>query len=419
MRLSLASFTSCAVLMTTALVALAQGSPAQGCGGDHPLPNSGLCPSEALALMPPPDPDFIAGLGLFGCRSVPMDGPIIGTVMLYHAAQCDGKPAVLEAGIGAHSGSIDVWGGGMNPDVLKDPYQVAVILDAPQHDPTADLLRWTRASLENDGASPEEIAACAPRPAPEIAADAWVVDDKPAGYSGSAEDGPRWACGRYGYTEESRAYWRVTQGFAFYFDLGQGAYQDFDPTSLTMIAKTPTGWATFGGVADAGGADSGVADDGAVNDGAVNDGGAEPTSDAPNAYGVTHIAGGAETYYGTARGWTVYSAKLRGEFGYCVGETEVDGINLRIGFDGGQWQIALPKPNPRDHIESLEIDGRRWTVIGTIDATHAYAWLGLPELDAIKNGNLMILDIGRASFDYPLRGTAATILKVQECVTRG
>ncbi len=140
-----------------------------------------------------------------------------------------------------------------------------------------------------------------------------------------------------------------------------------------------------------------------------------------NDYGGYDIAGRlmkAERVYGKARGWTVYVAGAKGRFAYCVGETKADGQRVRIGYDGMQWQLAVPVRSRKDWSGTLTVDGDGRPTSGTAVGRWTIAWLQLPELDRLRAGNEAALGIGKADYDFSLAGTAATVTKVDECVKR-
>lgn len=130
-----------------------------------------------------------------------------------------------------------------------------------------------------------------------------------------------------------------------------------------------------------------------------------------------------ETYYGSTKGWKVYAGYRLGKLRYCVAETSEYGTKIRIGVgagsSAGQWQVALPYPSKPNWNGAMEIDGDRRSASGTAIGKWTVVWLGLDELDRLKNGNTAIFDIGRASLDYSLNGSSAAILKVKECIARG
>ncbi|MEM7295049.1 MAG: hypothetical protein AAF330_00220 [Pseudomonadota bacterium] len=380
-------------LSAVASPALAQSS-GEACEIEIELHTGPFCLTDVQEFLPPPDPGFVQGLEIFGCEAVPMAGLIMGNVMLYHAAQCEGEPVRLEGGMGAHSGRIDVWGGGLMPPEEGNSREVVRFVGAPGEDPTADMLRWVRESMTAYDYTASEIAACRPRRVPEISSDAWVVDDRDESAPG---DAPRSSCGDYGYTEESAAYWRIAHGLAMFFDLGQDAYQDFDPTTLTIIEETNEGWRFFDPYDVAKDAAEDMSDDG---QGQVQD-----------------IAGGRERAYAKVRGWTVSAARAAdGTFLYCVAERPEAEVKFRFGYDGVQWQLAMTRDPRGWELEQFEVDGASWGITGYSDDAWSYGWIGLPELDAMREGQMMMIDIGKATFDLSLKGTAATILKIEECV---
>lgn len=382
-----------------------QSADAAKCEKKRQLKASGLCIAQAKAMLPKPDRDFVEGLKGFGCKPVITDAQFMGgDVLLYHAAKCKGAPVKLSASGGAHAGELTVVKGGLHEG---PPSKIATIVSSDPADPTANLVRWTRDAMKANSFPPAVIAKCKARRAEKVGPDAWVVDESPT--PPPSPDGPRSSCGTYGYTEESTAYWRVFGDFAWFFEMGQDAYMPIDPNSLTLITKNGKGgWKKAAAAAPAARA------------------AAKPTpkpkpASATENYGVANVAGTpgvVEDLYGTTKGYTVYSGKTGGRTRYCVADRDFGGTTLRVGYDGGQWQLAVPVPSKPDFSGGFEVDGKRRGMSGTAAGNWTFGWIGLPELDAIRNGEVMVLDIGRASLDFPLDGTAAAILKVEECVTK-
>lgn len=148
-----------------------------------------------------------------------------------------------------------------------------------------------------------------------------------------------------------------------------------------------------------------------------------------NSYGGHDIVAfpGAEAYYAATRGWTVFSARSGTGFAYCFAEGLRDGAPYRLGWDGMQWQLAVPIVSRPDWQGTLQIDGagsgqgyRRGgdAISGTTAGNWTIAWLGEAELDGLRKGSVAVLGPGRADFDVSLSGSTAAILKVQECVAR-
>lgn len=138
-----------------------------------------------------------------------------------------------------------------------------------------------------------------------------------------------------------------------------------------------------------------------------------------NVYGGYDIVGGKETAYGEARGWRVFSGAVDGKFAYCAGERADGDTVWRLGTDTMQWQLGVPyMASPGEWQGEYDIDGRRMPASGVGANGWTFMWLGLQELDEVRNGNQIVLDIGRASITHPLKGTAAVITKIEECVSR-
>lgn len=135
-----------------------------------------------------------------------------------------------------------------------------------------------------------------------------------------------------------------------------------------------------------------------------------------------------ENYYSETRGWRVFAARVGGRFGYCFGEAaREDGSIFRLGWDGQQWQLAVPMSSSPDWQGTLEIDGAGSGqgyrhggafISGTAIGDWTIAWLGEAELDGLRQGKVAVLGVGKADYDFRLSGSTAAILKVKECVGR-
>lgn len=136
-------------------------------------------------------------------------------------------------------------------------------------------------------------------------------------------------------------------------------------------------------------------------------------------YDIAAMSGASEAPYGEVRGWTAYSGTISGRFAYCAGETKDGDTIWRLGFDGQQWQLGVPYATGDGAWDGeYEVDGARKPASGTAANGWTFMWLGLQELDEVRNGNEIVLDIGRASIAHPLKGTAAIVTKIEECVAR-
>jgi len=378
--------------ITTAAAAVAMSlivSPAfaQCAGGETKLPLSGLCSGEAASKLGKPGRYFTEGLKVVGCKAVVAEASFMGgEALLYWAAQCGGAPTQMVAEGGAHQGGLFVTGGGSSP--AGGRYQVATIIGADEKNSPKGLLNWTRDDMRSNGANQTATSACKAFRAAKLAKDAWVVD-APNGYL--LPNGTKVRdCGRYGYLSDARSYWRVFGQLSWHFDLGQDAFSDFDASTMMLVPA----------VAGAGNSVSTVPATGS---------------------GTFNIAGDprmSEQFYDTARKYTVFSGGDRSRVQYCVAERNFGGSVLRLGYDGGQWQLAVPYGDNPNYDGTLEIDGRSFFTTGTAANGWTFVWLGLQELEAIRAGSKMILNIGRASLDFTLDGTTAAGLKVEECVQR-
>ncbi len=140
-----------------------------------------------------------------------------------------------------------------------------------------------------------------------------------------------------------------------------------------------------------------------------------------NDYGGYNIVGSleaSERNYGSARGWSVRSANDRGRFAYCVGAYNNNGLALRIGTDGKQWQLAVPGRSSPEWEGKLNVDGDSRFAAGTAVGNWTIAWLRLDELDRLAKGKHAELSNSTAYYSFPLTGTAATITKIEECLER-
>jgi hypothetical protein len=148
-----------------------------------------------------------------------------------------------------------------------------------------------------------------------------------------------------------------------------------------------------------------------------------------NLYGGYDIVAfaGNESFYASARNLNVFSGWGPAGFGYCFAEGVRDNAAYRLGWDGLQWQLAVPITSSPDWQGVLQIDGQGSgrgylsggeNISGTAVGGWSIAWLGGAELDGISKGSVAVLGVGRGDFDFSLSGSAAAILKVEECVAR-
>src|SRR5205085_2204120 len=67
--------------------------------------------------------------------------------------------------------------------------------------------------------------------------DALLLAPNKAARARLPKDEPIAACGPFGVDEDAQTFWRVAQGYAWFFDMGQDT-MDFDPASLLLLKKT-------------------------------------------------------------------------------------------------------------------------------------------------------------------------------------
>ena len=135
---------------------------------------------------------------------------------------------------------------------------------------------------------------------------------------------------------------------------------------------------------------------------------------------IANAPGATEKPYGATVGWEVLSVQKKGRFAFCVAEKALeDGQTIRLGIAAGQWQLAVPySAGAGDYEGNLEVDGDSRYAGGEADGDWTFVWLTLEDLDRVRNGNEAVVDIGRQSFDFQLKGTAAATTKIEECNSR-
>ncbi|MGH1413594.1 MAG: hypothetical protein ACRBB0_08870 [Pelagimonas sp.] len=395
--------------MTASLLAF--GTTAEACQGSaNALALSGLCKEDATQKLGAPSELFTKGLAVYGCRPDVAETKFgQDKVLLYWASKCKAEAAELVLKQTGDAQELYIAGGGMNS--TGKPIRLATLLNSGPGATSGPLLDFVHKNMRKSGVSaPDAFKSCRAFPATSYAKDAWVVD-APKGYT-AANGATQRGCGSFGYSRNNRSFWRVADGHSWFFQIGKNGYTDFDPITLSIVsvskpapAPTPAPKAPAAPVASK----------------PVSQGLAVTAASAPPFSGPANIAGTPginEQFYDQARDYAVFSGSEGGNARYCVAERDFSGLKLRIGFDGGQWQLALPVSSEPDYYGQLEIDGRAIGMSGTASNSWTIAWIGRPELDAIKAGSLMIMDIGRHSFDFPLNGSTAAILKIEECTQR-
>jgi hypothetical protein len=184
-----------------------------------------LCPEAATALMQIPPGSAAAAPE--GCRWTPGEVALSSQeALLYQAARCGSRFAKLA----------------YHPDkpfvrftLTASPYEepidsMDVIARMTPAGSQEDLLRIARGFVGDT----DERARCQVRRA-EMEGwpkDALVIDEVPA----PPADGVRSACGELGLDEDAQTFWRLSQGRAWFFQLGQEV-PVVDARSFTLVHK--------------------------------------------------------------------------------------------------------------------------------------------------------------------------------------
>lgn len=206
----------------------AQG--ASSCPDDGPrLAGSGLCQGRAVNYLnlAGPEQDLQPG-----CEWVVNETALPGgDYLLYLAAKCGPHTSKLELSAGAQMADLN-----LSVSALSDGspgWSVAKVFAAGGGRPEDEILMRAQQAM-HDPADHRKCEARKLPPQDNLGGDAYVVGYKPQFQSALPADGPALECGDYGLGD-STSFWRVFGGFAWFFDMGQDAWWDFDPASLTVL----------------------------------------------------------------------------------------------------------------------------------------------------------------------------------------
>ncbi|MDX2235834.1 MAG: hypothetical protein NW200_15145 [Hyphomonadaceae bacterium] len=204
--------------------------------GGARLAGTGLCQSEASALVPA-DPD-VRTPELEGCTwSVNETMLPADEALLYRAATCNGVTTQLGFAGGARSAEIAYERSAQFGDAAIG--RVVVRLYGTDPDPQGAL----KAAIAEAPASERASCEIAPAGGEGWPADALIIAPNAAALARLPKDKPVIACGPLGVDQTKVRYWRVRQGFAWFFDLGDRD-PDFDAGNMTLVARAADGaWA--------------------------------------------------------------------------------------------------------------------------------------------------------------------------------
>lgn len=156
-------------------------------------------------------------------------------VLLYQGLVCGTKAVQIEVAGGAHRAELQI----VKTAYLASPAEPWTIgyLYTAEGDPAKAVTERARSVIENAA----EAAKCHARPAKvaEWPSDAMVVDTDPKG-SSTPDGSAAVVCGELGYSDDANKFWRVSQGYAWFFDFGQDLVE-IDPGSFTIMARDANG----------------------------------------------------------------------------------------------------------------------------------------------------------------------------------
>jgi hypothetical protein len=198
------------------------------------LPETGICEARAVAYLDTAEGARTPALPE-NCEWVVNETIMAGEALLYRAARCNGVTTKLAASPGAHQAEVSVETSAVFGDSAKG-HVVLHLFTANAPDPQFAL----KDSMS--GLPAAERATCEIRQAAIEGwpADALVIAPNAAARARMHEEGPIAACGPFGVDEDSARYWRIKQGYAWFYDLGQEE-PDFDPQSVTVLEKAADG----------------------------------------------------------------------------------------------------------------------------------------------------------------------------------
>lgn len=208
----------------------AASASAKACAdGGARLEGTGLCQNEAAALLVL-DPE-IRTPELPDCAWRVGETMLPGAeALLYYAAVCNGVETKLGFSGGAKSAEIAYERSAMFGDAALG--RVVIRLFGTDPDPQGAL----KASIAE---APEaERATCEIQPAGREGwpPDALLIAPNAAARAQYPTNEPITACGPMGIDEGATSYWRIRQGYAWYFELGQED-PDFDAGNMSVVVK--------------------------------------------------------------------------------------------------------------------------------------------------------------------------------------
>jgi hypothetical protein len=217
-------------------VDVAQGATTACEDGSTPLPGTRLCQSDAAALLVR-DPN-VRTPELEGCTWVVGETMLpVDEAILYYAAQCGERTTAFGFAGGAERAEISYTTSAKFGDEAAD--KPVFWLYGTDPDPQG-ALKAMIAELPADEQAKCEIRTVGYEGWP---ADVLQITLKDTARAGTPENGIFTACGPFGVSDQSIKYWRVRQGYAWFFDLPL-TDPDFDAGNMAVVVKGADGkWA--------------------------------------------------------------------------------------------------------------------------------------------------------------------------------
>ena len=127
-----------------------------------------------------------------------------------------------------------------------------------------------------------------------------------------------------------------------------------------------------------------------------------------------------QVYYGESRGWTTFADFANGSFNGCAALINRDGGTWGMAQGaGGDWRLVFGAPgNYGQRGVTIDIDRATFPYnVADGDGENVIVRIDYSSLEAVRRGNWMTIAIdGGATGTFSLAGTAAAILKIEECV---
>jgi len=125
-----------------------------------------------------------------------------------------------------------------------------------------------------------------------------------------------------------------------------------------------------------------------------------------------------ESPYGNASGWSVDAVFDDNNFQYCGATNATRGYYFRFGFDGTEWVIGRESAWPILAHGGLD-GGFEKVQLTPYGDGWAFAKIPADMVNGIRNGSSIMLSLeGESDVHFSLEGSAAALLKVEECAQR-